>query len=535
MSSHPIYPVVRRVLGSTLRCAGVVLLFGAGLSVPPWDVRAGDSDDEALRMFSKVLVQIQKESYRTIQPNELIDGAIEGMLATLDPHTHYLSPDYYDNMKVEQAGSFFGIGISFQMRNGLITVISPIEGTPAYNAGVRAGDQIVKINGDSAEGIPQMDVIAKLRGDKGTKVRVTIKREGVTELLEFELVRDIIPLNSISTTYLRSDKIGYIKINHFSKTTPRELDEGLERLESQGMQGLILDLRSNPGGLLEAAWNVVDRFLPEGRVIVSTDGRLDDSDYTFKARNTEANRDYPIVCLVDQGSASASEIVSGALQDWDRALVVGQTTFGKGLVQRLIPLGRQGESGALQLTTAEYFTPSKRNIQKPYTAYKEHLYAMSGISSPMAAPDKKEYLTKGGRKIAGGGGIAPDESVEYDEYSPSYLRMLRQSVFFNFVIGFVNKHPEMKAIPVIDDAFVADFRKFVDSKKVQIAEADWKKDEEHIRNQLRAELANALLGPNERRKVMNEDDAMVKAAVQMMPEARKLAQTTTARKVDDDE
>ena len=406
-------PAAQLLSGASVRIIGVLLLLGVALALPWGLVRADDNADDALKTFSQVLATVKNNAYRQLQPTELIDGAIDGMLATLDPHTHYLNPDYYDNMKVEQAGSFFGIGISFQMRNGLITVISPIEGTPAFNAGVRAGDQIVKINGESAEGIHQMDVIQKLRGEKGSKVRITIKREGVSELLDFELVRDIIPLNSISTVYLRDDKIGYIKVNHFSKTTPKELDDGLQQLESKGMQGLILDLRMNPGGLLDAAWKVVDRFIPEGRIIVSTDGRLDDSDYTFKAVTNEPSRDYPIVVLVDNGSASASEIVSGALQDWDRALIVGMPTFGKGLVQRLIPLGRQGESGALQLTTAEYFTPSKRNIQRPYTAYKEHLYAMSGVSSPMALPDSHTYFTKAGRKIAGGGGITPDEKVEY--------------------------------------------------------------------------------------------------------------------------
>jgi carboxyl-terminal processing protease len=328
---------------------------------------------------------------------------------------------------------------------------------------------------------------------------------------------------------LRDDKIGYVRINHFSKTTPRELDEALALLEGQGMEGLILDLRGNPGGLLDAAWKVVDRFLPEGRVVVSTDGRLDDSDYTFRAVTNESNRDYPLVVLVDRGSASASEIVSGALQDWDRALLVGLPTFGKGLVQRLIPLGKQGEAGALQLTTAEYFTPAKRNIQRPYTAYKEHLYAMSGVSSPMAVADTKDYFTKGGRKIAGGGGITPDKEVDYEQSTMSFSRLLRAAAFFNFVISHVNTHPQLKTIPTIDDAFLAEFRKFVDSKKIPIVEDEWAKDRQHIRFQLMAEFANALLGPTERRKVINEDDIMVKTAADLMPEARKLVQTTTAQ------
>jgi carboxyl-terminal processing protease len=518
-----------RQLASLARSATLAFLLAGGLSVPPGYAQASAEQDEALRTFSQVLMTIKSNSYRQLPAGELIDGAIEGMVATLDPHTHYLSPDYYDNMRVEQAGSFFGIGISFTMRNGMVTVISPIEGTPAFAAGVRAGDQIVKINGESAEGINQMDVVHKLRGERNTKVRISIKREGVTELLEFELVRDIIPLNSISTSYLREDGVGYVKINHFSKTTARELDDSLKKMESTGVQGLILDLRANPGGLLDAAWKVADRFLPEGRVIVSTDGRLDDSDYTFKAVDPVVGRDYPIVVLVDRGSASASEIVAGALQDWDRALVVGLPTFGKGLVQRLIPLGRQGERGALQLTTAEYFTPSKRNIQRPYTAYKEHLYALSGVSSPMAVADSAMHTTKGGRKLAGGGGIAPDHEVEYEQSTPSFARLLRQSTFFNFVISYVNSHPELKSVPDVDDALLAQYRRFVDAKKIGIDEEDWSKDLQHIRFQLRAELANALVGPAERRKVINEDDVMVRTAVELMPEARKLLQNNTAR------
>ncbi len=510
-----------------------LLIAGLGLAFvfatkPTQARREGEGD--FLATFSSVLTTIKNHSYRELDPTELIDGAIHGMLATLDPHTHYLPPQNYENMRAEQAGSFYGIGISFVIRGGLITVISPIEGTPAFRAGIRAGDQIVKIEGKSAEGIPQMEVVRKLRGAKNTKVKISVKRQGLPELLEFELTRDVIPLNSLSTSYLREDKIGYVKINHFSKTTPRELDKSLEELESQGMQALILDLRSNPGGLLEAAWRVVDRFLPEGRVIVSTDGRLDDSDFTFRARQTFPGRDYPIVVLVDQGSASASEIVSGALQDWDRALIVGQRTFGKGLVQRLIPLGNNGESGALQLTTAEYFTPAKRNIQKPFTAYKEHLYQILGAQSPMSNGQDKEFLTKGGRKVKGGGGITPDEIVEYEETTRTFARLIRRNTCFNFVIAWVNSHPDIRRPPTVDDAFLKNFADYVLEQKIEIVQEEWDKDLEHLRYQLMAELANALMGPAERRRIINDDDVMVKAAIEFMPEAKKLMALRTAQK-----
>jgi len=315
---------------------------------------------EQLQVFSDVL-DIVKENYvQEVSDEELIEGAISGMLKTLDPHSSYLNPDAYRELQVETKGSFGGIGIEITIRNGMLTVVSPLEGTPAYELGIEAADQILRVDGEPTKEMTLMEAVKKMRGPKGTKVVLTIMREGFTKPKDFVITRATIAIKSVRTKTLEPG-YGYLRLSQFQSTTVKDLRQALAKLEKENepMKGLILDLRNNPGGLLDQAVKVSDEFLNEG-LIVYTGGRLKSQDMRFEAHMNSNPHAYPIVILVNEGSASAAEIVAGALQDHKRAVVVGVKTFGKGSVQTVMPL-RNG--AALRLTTAIYYTPSGHSIQ----------------------------------------------------------------------------------------------------------------------------------------------------------------------------
>jgi carboxyl-terminal processing protease len=320
----------------------------------------GEEVYEQLEIFSDVL-DIVKENYvDEVGDKELIEGAISGMLKTLDPHSSYLGPDAYRELQVETKGSFGGIGIEITIRDGMLTVVSPLEGTPAYELGIEAGDQILQVDGESTKDMSLMEAVKKMRGPKGTTVVLTIIREDFAKPKDFEITRDIIAIKSVRTRTLEPG-YGYLRISHFQSTTVRDLRQDLAELEEENrpMKGLVLDLRNNPGGLLEQAVEVSDEFLDEG-LIVYTGGRSKSQDMRFEAQKTKRRHPYPLVVLVNEGSASAAEIVAGALQDQKRGLILGAKTFGKGSVQTVMPL-RNG--AALRLTTALYYTPNGRSIQ----------------------------------------------------------------------------------------------------------------------------------------------------------------------------
>jgi carboxyl-terminal processing protease len=325
------------------------------------DVSAKDKGVyEQLQVFSDVL-DIVKENYvEEVGDEELVEGAISGMLKTLDPHSSYLNPDAYKELQVETKGSFGGIGIEITIRDGMLTVVSPLEGTPAYDLGIQAGDRIIRVDGELTKEMTLMEAVRKMRGPKGTKVVLTIMREGFTKPREFVITRATIAIKSVRARVLESG-YGYLRLSQFQSTTLRDLRQALAKMEeeNQPMKGLILDLRNNPGGLLDQAVKVSDEFLDEG-LIVYTEGRLTSQDMRREAHTNKDPHPYPIVVLVNEGSASAAEIVAGALQDNKRAVVVGVKTFGKGSVQTVMPL-RNG--AALRLTTALYYTPSGRSIQ----------------------------------------------------------------------------------------------------------------------------------------------------------------------------
>lgn len=312
-----------------------------------------------LEIFSNVLNLLDKNYVEEINTEQVIEGAIKGMLATLDPHSSYMKPDDFQELKIETKGSFSGIGIEISMKDGILTVVSPIEGTPAYEKGLKSGDKILKINGESTKDLTLMEAVKKLRGPQGTEVTVSIHREGMTELKDITIVRDVIPLISVTAKMLEPG-YGYIRIRNFQSKTTKEFKEHLDKLGKEAtLHGLIIDLRNNPGGLLDQAVKISDIFLDEG-MIVYTKGRIKDQNMEFKAHADGEKYTFPIIVLVNEGSASASEIVAGALQDHKRALILGAQTFGKGSVQTIIPMD---DGAGLRLTTARYYTPNDRSIQ----------------------------------------------------------------------------------------------------------------------------------------------------------------------------
>lgn len=343
------------ILLACLLVAGVLFFHGN-----QEEVKADtDSVYKNIELFTEVLREVEKNYVEAQDPRKLIYGAIKGMISSLDPHSSFMTKDEYQELMTETKGSFSGVGIEITIKDDVLTVVSPIEGTPAYKAGIESGDRIIKIEGKSTKGMTLLDAVKNIRGPKGSEVELTIARQGESQPLTFKIKRDIIPLKSVRH-YQLTPEIGYVRISNFQSHTTRDLKDALHELERKGtLKGLVLDLRNNPGGLLSEAVKVSDLFLDEG-VIVSTRGRDTAQDISMRAQKNGTERKYPVIVLVNGGSASASEIVAGALQDNKRALILGTRTFGKASVQTIIPLG---DGSGLRLTTARYYTPSGRSIQ----------------------------------------------------------------------------------------------------------------------------------------------------------------------------
>ncbi len=335
----------------------VLIVSGLALGIVENNL-AGDESYERLRTFTDILRIVEKQYVEEVELEDLYEGAIRGMLKTLDPHTSYMSPDAYMEMQVETKGSFGGLGIEITIRDGKLTVVAPIDGTPAARAGIKASDWIAKVEGKITRDMTLMDAVKLMRGPKGTKVTLTIMRKEFDKPKDFSIIRDIIKIKNISYEMLEAD-IGYLKINQFQERSDDELKEALEELNKQNKKALILDLRNNPGGLLDMAVSVADIFLEKGKMVVSTKGRVKSANKDYYTRSPKVDSSSPMIILVNAGSASASEIVAGALQDWGKALILGEGTFGKGSVQTVIQLN---DNSGLRLTTARYYTPKGHSI-----------------------------------------------------------------------------------------------------------------------------------------------------------------------------
>lgn len=342
-------------------CAGIgawYLIFAAlPFSSPAVDVQL----KKDLDLFVSGMDLIQRNYYREVKESELAYGALKGMCSALDPHSQFMDEEIYKEMKVETEGAFGGLGIEITVKDQFLTVVSPIEDTPAFKAGLRAGDRIIEIEGEATKDLSLVEAVRKLRGPVGTVVRITVMRPGTGELLHFSITRANIQIQSIKDAQIVRDGIGYVRMTQFQEHTGRDLEKALRDLKKKGMRALILDLRNNPGGLLQVAIEVADKFIGGAKLLVYTKGRIKTQNIEFKAPSKAEFADYPLVILVNKGSASGSEIVAGAVQDWKRGIIVGSTTFGKGSVQSVLPLP---DGSALRLTTARYFTPSGRCIHK---------------------------------------------------------------------------------------------------------------------------------------------------------------------------
>ncbi len=430
---------------------------------------------EELSRLNKVLSEVNLKYVEDVDPAELSEAAIQGMRNILDPHTSVFAPKDYEDLKISTEGEFGGVGITISLRDNILTVISPLAGTPAFNLGIRAGDRILKIDGKDTHGYSLDEAVGKLRGKVGTDVTISIARAGVSELMDFTITRAKIVVHAVPFSGMVTKDIGYIKLSSFSLKTREEVVSAIQKLQKQGMKKIILDLRYNPGGLLNQAVEIGELFLKKGDLIVSTRGRTQHTESRSR-RDGIVKEDVPLVVLVNQGSASAAEIVSGAIQDWDRGLIIGKTSFGKGSVQTIFPLDNQGY--ALKLTTAFYYLPFGRCINKPENGIKglklrddayaeDDSYAEGEADSVNAKKDTvavDTFFTNAGRKMYGGGGITPDVDVELDPIPWVVQVQERMAMYFKFAVkirpGLEKQGAKIDADWEVPDSLFTQFKDF---------------------------------------------------------------------------
>ena len=464
---------------------------------------------QSLQTFSRVVDIVMSTYVRRIDPDKMIRSGIRGMLSSLDPHTEFLDERDFKELKVMTEGQFGGVGIHIGIMDQQLTVIAPIEGTPAERAGIRGGDRIAEIEGKSTENFTTDDAIKVLRGEPGSKVKLGIARPGVRDLIRFELTRAIINIKAVPYAALLEDGIGYVRLADFSKTATQELGRAVDSLFDAGATKLIFDLRSNGGGLLGEGRDVTDLFLPPGEVIVRTAGRIPDSKREYVSETQDAHGDgFPLVVLVDRASASAAEIVAGALQDWERALIVGDTTYGKGSVQTIHQLG---PDIAVKVTTAFWYTPSGRCINRPYD--KE-----SAVIQDTIQDTTKVYHTLGRlhRSVFGGGAIVPDVYVAYTRLSPLAARMTRDA-FFDFAVDYANTHIGLTADFRTDKAVLDQFRDYLKTtKKLEFTQAGFDSSQSIFVREIEREVAAKLLGMRGDYQARMRSDEHVKKAVELL-------------------
>ncbi|MFZ1288678.1 MAG: S41 family peptidase [Melioribacteraceae bacterium] len=468
---------------------------------------------EGSKKFNEVLSYTQKYYYQDVDTKDLVDDAINGMLHDLDPHSVYIPPTDQMHIEEEFRGNFEGIGIEFQINNDTINVVSPITGGPSESVGIEAGDRIIKINNKNCIGFTNKDVVKNLRGEKGTKVNVTVYRPFQKKKLNFEIIRDQIPIYTVDAAIMVSDSIGYISLSKFAETSMFEVKQSLEKLSKLGMRKLIFDLRNNPGGYLEQAFQIADLFIDQNKLIVFTRGRISSLDDNLNAEKTYPYEKIPVVILINRGSASASEIVSGAIQDWDRGILVGETSFGKGLVQRPFILE---DSSAVRITISKYFTPSGRAIQRDYKNKEDYYNEImnreesegENINHKLEADSAKEiFYTSGGRKVIGGGGITPDFIVKNEELSDYSIHLRSQNIYYKFARKFIDANSELNEkfknnFKLFKNEFsfsnndMKSFVKFAEENGVKFSNQDFIKDEEFIKARLKAHIAKNFWNNN---------------------------------------
>ncbi len=512
-------------------------------------VFSSDNIYEQLTKFKDVLSITEKYYVDDVDTQKLTESAINGLLNQLDPHSVYIPSAQLQRVTEEFQGSFEGIGIEYQVLNDTLLVVSPIVGGPSEALGIQAGDKIVKINDTSAIRITQEGVQKKLRGPKGTKVRVSILRSGYTDLLDFEITRDRIPLYTVDPAFMLDDQTGYVNVSRFAAKTYDEFVAAMNRLKQSGMKRVILDLRYNAGGYLEQAFKLANEVIPQGKKIVYTKGRRTEFDEDFIANGSGHFTDLPVVVLVNYGSASASEILAGAIQDWDRGLVVGESTFGKGLVQRQFDLK---DGSAFRLTTARYYTPSGRLIQRPYgedrLQYQREAYDRDSVEGDnlMHQVEKDttrpRYKTAGGRTVYGGGGITPDYIVKADRLTEYSVQLRSKLVFLAFSDSYVDRHgrdikerfgKESAAFASqfeVTDAMLSELRALARAKDIEFKKEQYDKDLPFIKAFMKASIAKSIWGNEGSTRVMLSVDNQFQEARTLFPEAERISKNITSVK-----
>ncbi len=529
----------------TVAALAVVLSAGLGGLLGKSALATQDRVPAHYRAFTAALEAIENEYAEPVESDRLVYGGINGMLQTLDPHSSFMDPKTYAQMRERQEQRYYGLGITIQSLDRNITVVRVFEGSPAHQKGLRRGDVIAKTADQDLTGWTTDQAVTKLRGPKGTFVNISIRRPGIPELLPMDVMRDQVTIPSIPAHFITGGDVGLIRLEDFAEHTDDELGEALDDLKRQGMKKLVLDLRGNPGGQLDQAIRVSNRFLPRGDLIVYTRGRVDNSDEDYHATRSSDFLDVPMVVMVNRNSASASEIVSGALQDHDRAIVAGETTFGKALVQSVY---RVSAGAGLALTTARYYTPSGRLIQRPWDgAFDEYLtYTMRDQAARQhSAEDLK--LTDGGRKVYSGGGVEPDERFDgpVEGFNPTRFgrALFGRQLFAGYAEKFYaqgDTRPgaagtDRRAVPkdfAVDDAMLRDFKAYVEAKRVKMDDAAWTQDTPFIRAMVRFEIDSAVFGMGVARRRLLEVDPQAQHALGLFPKAEQLltlAKTKTSR------
>jgi carboxyl-terminal processing protease len=500
-------------------------------------VRVSAKDEDlwgaALEKVSSIATILESSYYKPLETDKLAYASIRGLLDTLDPHSYFLEPDSFSRMREDYVGKYYGLGLQIQKHEDRLVVIAPIEGTPAWRMGVQPGDVITQIDGESTKPISSFEAMQKLRGEKGTKVTITLFRESLDKPMDLTFTREEIPFYSVPYAFMLNETTGYIFIRSFAEYTDDELRDKLEKLTSLGMKSLVLDLRGNSGGPLVSSIEVSDEFLPKGATVVSIRGRNKSYNKDFWAMRDNQYEKLPLVILIDQGTASASEIVSGAVMDNDRGLIVGHDSWGKGLVQTVFPLS---PNTAVAITTAKYLTPSGRAIQRDYSHIEDYLM---GKQAPEASREIK-YTLKG-RKVLGQGGISPDYAVSVP-LKPYTFELMVKGAFFGYARKFVQHQTELSRTfvfpqdkdpqpsagkTIVGQTFIVtpqvieDFKAYLGSVKIVPDETKFKDAEDGIRREVEREIASAIWGGEEGTRAYRKSDPVVAKALDVMPEAAK--------------
>ncbi len=536
--------IIYALTGALLVSAGMFAGFQLQRTTPTEAKRARMSSG-----FSKIqeaISYVEQNYVKEADTDKMVEDAVKGMLEGLDPHTFYISAKEMKSMEEQMQGSFDGIGIEFNILEDTLYVVSALSGGPSEKVGIQGGDRIVEIDEDDVIGITNAEVMEKLRGKRGTKVKVSIVRHGIDDVLDFVIVRDEIPLYSVDYSYMIDDEIGYLKVSRFASTTHKEFREHTRKLLDKGMGKMVLDLRGNPGGYMQMAEYIADEFLGAGKMVVYTDGRTDDSKSSYRASSQyDLFEDGALVVLLDYGSASASEIVAGAIQDWDRGLIVGVRSFGKGLVQTQHEFP---DGSAMRLVISQYYTPSGRCIQKPFEMSSEEyedeilerfengeIYDASKID----LPDSLKFKTNSGRTVYGGGGIVPDVFVPRDTTTDSqYLsRLIGRAMFRTFSYhyldnnpNFTDRYPDAEAFRnkfQVTSSLVKEFTDFAADNGVKYDEKGYQVSQNDVQVYIKAFIGRRYFQDAGFYPVYHQSDNVLKRAIELLPQAEQLKRKGT--------